>query len=333
MAEVTDRILIDPATLRATRVARAPARRAQQPSAALAAWAAGRSCSRATTATRERRRSARVRAARSGDAEWLSFKRPPKRSIARIIRWSACCSRSSTVRSRAENDYAAQFAQKRGKEAAIEALAPWFHLPRAVRRADEARSSGRRRRAFVDVAFGKLFSPFEKDTYVVPKLDGTQAVRVAKAMIATQAAPPEHPRAQRGGASALSLQSRRCRELPHRRAHRVRRALRGRARPGRRGARSTARPRTTSSRMSSRTSTPRSATSRRRRRAPRSLERLFAERRSYWRMGSAIGDIWNPALHAEIMATARRTSRCARRRLLRVSRCASSSSRGRRSSS
>jgi hypothetical protein len=31
------------------------------------------------------------------------------------------------------------------------------------------------------------------------------------------------------------------------------------------------------------------------------IDRLFAERRAYWRMGRSLADIWNPALHAEIM--------------------------------
>ena len=31
------------------------------------------------------------------------------------------------------------------------------------------------------------------------------------------------------------------------------------------------------------------------------IERLFAERRAYWRMGSAVGDIWAPAVHARVL--------------------------------
>src|SRR6185312_15619136 len=34
-------------------------------------------------------------------------------------------------------------------------------------------------------------------------------------------------------------------------------------------------------------------------------ERLFAERRAYWRLGRALADVWDAALHAEILAMLR----------------------------
>ena len=48
------------------------------------------------------------------------------------------------------------------------------------------------------------------------------------------------------------------------------------------------------------------------------VERLFAERRAYWRLGSAIGEVWSPELHARVHGAARRAPRCARRRCVRV---------------
>ena len=198
-----------------------------------------------------------------------------------------------------EHDYAAQFQLKRGKEAALRALAPWFHHAQvfdAVMKLVDKPAGG----SVVDLIWGKLFSPFEKDSYVLPKLDDAQAVRVARGMIKTLRSHPNiHARNSAGhqlyrfdhrGAEAFlidaltdygvryaAVKEPGGAELDHGKTENdqledvvanLYAAVRNMKTPGSRTA---------------------------------LAERLFAERRAYWRMGNAIGDIWDRELHEQIM--------------------------------
>ena len=153
--------LIDPATLRGLAWRVLQRAEVNRPSAPLAAWAAG-----LVLASNDPTREAVVGTAfaqldpatQNGvvQAAAEAIDRPDHPLAGVLL---ACLDGPEP----AENDYAAQFAQKSGKEAAIKALAPWFHLPplfdklmKLLERPAPA--------SVIDVAFGKLFSPFEKDT-------------------------------------------------------------------------------------------------------------------------------------------------------------------------
>ncbi len=199
-----------------------------------------------------------------------------------------------------EHDYAAQFAQKRGKEAAVRALAAWLHEPALFDRvlALVERPGGG---SFVDLFFSKLFSPFEQGTYVLPKLDAAQAVRVAKAMIKTKLRHPKiHARNAAGhqlyrfahpGTETFLIDS--LTEYAVRYA-----AIRG---PG--GV-ALDHGKTENDQLEDLVADLYAAVRNLKTTAARTalVERLFAERRSYWRMGSAIAEIWDADLHAQIMA-------------------------------
>ncbi|MGE3768981.1 MAG: hypothetical protein AB7L94_42405, partial [Kofleriaceae bacterium] len=198
-----------------------------------------------------------------------------------------------------EEDFGAYMQVERGKETALKTLAPWFHLPavfdRVMERVD--RPLGR---TFMDPLWNKLFSPFQKDTYVGDRLDAAQAVRAAKAMIRCILAHPQiharsaaghqlfrfsHPGAEDYLISALAEYGERYADfagegkaLDHGASERKQledivanlyAAIRG-------------------------LKTPRSRTA--------ILERLFVERRSIWRLCNAISDIFTPELHAEALA-------------------------------
>jgi hypothetical protein len=190
----------------------------------------------------------------------------------------------------AENDFAAGFALKRGKEAAIQALAPYVADSAVFEPMMKAleRPAGR---TYVEIVFGKLFSPFEKQTYVLHKLDDKQAIRVAKAMIATKVRHPSiHARNTAGhqlyrfdhrGAEAFLIDALTdygvkfaadkgdgLEDLVANLYSAVRNMK-----------------------------TPTSKTA--------LVERLFAERREFWRMGNAIGEIFSPEVHAEAMSLLR----------------------------
>jgi len=198
-----------------------------------------------------------------------------------------------------EYDYAAQFQVKRGKEAALRALAPWLAdrlLFDMVMRAIERPASG----SFVDLFWGTLFSPFDKDTYVLPKLDANQAVRAAKAMIKTKLRHPQiHARNSAGhqlfrfkhpGVEAFLIDA--LTEYGVRYA-----AVRG---PG--GV-ALDHGKTENDQLEDLVANLYAAVRGIGTPAAKAalVERLFAERRSYWRLGNAIGEIWDPALHDQIM--------------------------------
>ena len=136
-----------------------------------------------------------------------------------------------------DGDVAAYLQVERGRETAIEALARWFAVPAVFARvmALVERPAGR---SVLDPLWKKLFSPFQRQTYVVPRLAAEQAVRCARALIETELHHPQiHARNAAGHALSWSLRASGRRRLPRRRAGRARRGPRRDDRPGR-GARS-----------------------------------------------------------------------------------------------
>ena len=196
-------------------------------------------------------------------------------------------------------DFAAQLQMKRAKGAALVALAPWFASPALFDRLIalvERPASG----AVVDLVWSKLFSLSDRTSYVVPRLDRGQAVRVARALVASELRHPSiharnaaghalyrfsHPGAEAFLIDALTEYGVRFAAargpggvvLDHGKTEHdqledvvanLYAAVRGLGTPGSREA---------------------------------LIERLFAERRAYWRLGSAIGDVWSPELHARVL--------------------------------
>ena len=198
----------------------------------------------------------------------------------------------------ADHDHAAQFALKRAKEAALVALAPWFpQLFDRLMVLVERPASG----AVVDLFWAKLFSPFQEKTYVLGKLDAAQAVRVARAMIATQLRHPSiHARNAAGhqlykfshvGAETFLIDA--LTEYAVRYA-----AVKG---PG--GV-ALDHGKTEHDQLEDVVSNLYAAVRNLGTPASREalIERLFAERRAYWRMGNALAEIWSPEVHARVMA-------------------------------
>ncbi|MEO8845724.1 MAG: histone H1-like repetitive region-containing protein [Kofleriaceae bacterium] len=200
----------------------------------------------------------------------------------------------------AASDYGAQLKIKRAKGAALIALAPWFHTRALFERLIalvERPASG----PVVDLFWAKLFSPSEKATYVVPRLDAAQAERAARALIATELRHPSiharnaaghqlyrfsHPGAEQLLIDALTEYGVRFAAargpggavLDHGKTENdqledvvanLYAAVRGLGTPASREA---------------------------------LIERLFAERRAYWRLGSAIGEVWSPEVHTRVLA-------------------------------
>ena len=267
-----------------------------RPPAALVAWAAGE-----TLASRDPERIAIVGEAFAKldaatqteviEAAGAAIDRPDHPSVGVLL---ACID----SRDPGESDYAGQMLLKRGKEAALRALAPWAHTPPvfdALMKLVDRPAGGQT----VELIWSELFSPFQEASYVLHKLDDAQAVRAARAMIKTQRSHPNtHARSAAGqqlfrfdhrGAESFLIDA--LTDYGVRFA-----AVKG---PG--GAQLD---RVTENEelegivaklyAAVRTlGTP----------AARSalVERLFAERRAYWRMGNTLGEIWDPALHEEIM--------------------------------
>lgn len=199
-----------------------------------------------------------------------------------------------------EHDHETRFQLQRGKEAAVRALAPWLHDPALFDRAlavIERPAAG----SCVALFWNKLFSPSEPATYVLPRLSAAQAVRIARALIRTQLRHPSiHARNAAGhqlfrfahaGAETYLIDA--LTELAVQNA-----AIKG---PG--GA-ALDHGKTEHDQLADVVANLYAAVSKLGTPAARSalVERLFAERRAYGRMASALADIWDPALHAEILA-------------------------------
>jgi len=198
------------------------------------------------------------------------------------------------------SDYGAQLKIKRAKGAALSALAPWFHTRPLFERLIalvERPASG----PVVDLFWAKLFSPSEKLTYVVPKLDAAQAERAAKALIATEL---RHPSIHARNAAGHQLY-----RFSHTGAeHFLLDALtdygvRFAAAKGPGGA-VLDHGKTENDQLEDVVANLYAAVRGLGTPASREalIERLFAERRAYWRLGSAIGEVWSPELHARVMA-------------------------------
>jgi hypothetical protein len=196
-------------------------------------------------------------------------------------------------------DFGAQFEMKRAKGAALIALAPWFQTPplfdRLMAVVERPASGG-----VVDLFWAKLFSPSEKASYVVGRLDAMQAERVARAMIATSLRHPSiHARNSAGhqlyrfshhGAEQFLIDA--LTDYAVRFA-----AVKG---PGGVGL---DHGRTENDQLEELVANLYAAVRGLKTPASREalIERLFAERRAYWRLGSAIGDVWSAEFHARVM--------------------------------
>ncbi|MGE5181664.1 MAG: hypothetical protein ACM31C_06365, partial [Acidobacteriota bacterium] len=186
-------------------------------------------------------------------------------------------------------EHAARFALDQARGAIVGALARHAHEPALFDRLlaiVERRGTARAVAAIWD----KLFSPFAETTYVVPRLDPAQAVRAARALIATQLHHPDlHARNAAGhqlyrfshaGAQDFLIDAlteyavrfaadKQAGERLEDVVANLYAAVRGLDTPASREA---------------------------------LIERLFAERRAYWRMANAIGEIWSPEVHARVLA-------------------------------
>ncbi|WP_306368417.1 WGR domain-containing protein [Nocardiopsis sp. CC223A] len=185
------------------------------------------------------------------------------------------------------------------KEAAFKALAPVAHEPEVfdgLMRLAELPGPG----SSVEKLWEELFNPFDEAGYILHRLTGEQAARAARAMVATQLGHPDigarstaghqlfrfdHPGAEEFLIGALDEYGRRYAEsdqasspvLDHGRTlhdqledvvANLYSALRNMKTP-----------------------TSRTAL----------IERLFTERRSIWRMGDAIGEVFSAEVHREVM--------------------------------
>ena len=201
-----------------------------------------------------------------------------------------------------EEDYGAYLDVERAKEAALKTLAPWFHEPAVFERVME-RAERPLGRTFMDPLWNKLFSPFQKDTFVANKLDAAQAVRVAKAMIQCILTHPQiHARSAAGhqlfrfsqpGAEDFLIDA--LAEYGERYA-----SFEGEGEVLDHGATERKQLEDVVANLYAAIrglQTPRSRTA--------ILERLFVERRSIWRLCNAISDIFTPEVHAEALALLR----------------------------
>ncbi|WP_205325434.1 WGR domain-containing protein [Glycomyces sp. YM15] len=157
----------------------------------------------------------------------------------------------------------------------------------------------------IEQLWEKLFNPFEESTYLLPRLTDEQAERAARAMIGTIL---EHPGIQARntaghqlyrfhhlGAQDFLLAA--LTEYGDRYAH---------ATPG---GRELSHGQTEESQLESVVDNLYSAVAKLKTPESRAalIERLWTERRSIWRMGNAIGDIYSPEVHVEVMRRLRET--------------------------
>jgi predicted DNA-binding WGR domain protein len=163
-----------------------------------------------------------------------------------------------------ESDFAATFAADQRAEKILQALAPRAHEPRIF---DVLlRLTG-------EPVWEVLFSPFEEDTYILHRLTDEQAVRAAKAMVASSAPAAGHQlyRFDHKGAEAYLVEALSQRHDDEDLTANLYSAVRNV------GARDAL------------------------------VERLWTERHAYWRMGNAIGDIFDAELHRDILNRLRAT--------------------------
>ncbi|MGW8882254.1 hypothetical protein, partial [Streptomyces mirabilis] len=189
------------------------------------------------------------------------------------------------------------------KEEVLKALAPIAHKPQVfdeLMRLAELPASP----TTIDPLWNELFSPFEEETYVLPRLSDEQAVRAARAMVANRLT---HPNIHARNAAGHQLY-----RFDHVGAQEY--LIEALDEYGRRYAASTAKDgkvfdhgETEDDLLDDVVANLYSAV--RNMNTPRSrtalIERLFTERREYWRMGNAIGNIFSDEVHRETMSALR----------------------------
>jgi len=191
------------------------------------------------------------------------------------------------------HDVVARMALDRGKQAALDALAPRIPEP-AVFTKLMAILERPARGGLTSLVWGRLFSAHVAQSYVLPRLDAKQAVRVARALVACNLRHP-NPTARAAAGHALFRFDHPGAEaflIDALTEYGVRYAA---AKPHETDALEEVVANLYAALRTLATPTARTALA----------ERLFAERRAYWRLGRALADVWDPALHAEIMAMLR----------------------------
>ncbi|MFI2720754.1 WGR domain-containing protein [Streptomyces collinus] len=206
-------------------------------------------------------------------------------------------------------DVLAAMAVEDMKEEILKALAPIAHQPpvfdRLMRLAETAGEAGPPAPATtLDPLWNQLFSSWHEETFILPRLTDAQAERAARAMVATRL---NHP-----GIHARNTAGHQLYGFDHRGAENY--VIEALDEYGRRYAASTPKSgkvfdhgETEDDLLEDLVANLYSAV--RFMRTPRSrtalIERLFAERRAYWRMGDAIGDIFSDEVHRETMSALR----------------------------
>ncbi|MFF2445403.1 hypothetical protein, partial [Priestia megaterium] len=185
------------------------------------------------------------------------------------------------------------------KKEVLRALAPFGHRPEVLdglMRLAELPAAG----TTVDTLWEELFNPSRKETYVLPRLTAEQAVRVARAMVVTKLTHPsiharntaghqlyrfDHVGAQEYLIGALDEYGLRF------------------AASARKSGKVFDHGQTEDNLLKDLVANLYAAV--RNMKSPRSrtalVERLFTERRAFWRMGSAIGEIFSDEVHHEAM--------------------------------
>ncbi|WP_433237785.1 WGR domain-containing protein [Streptosporangium sp. CA-135522] len=200
-------------------------------------------------------------------------------------------------------DFMATYTVKQMKKEVLTALAPSAHEPEIfdeLMRLAELPAG----HTTIDSLWSQLFNPFSKETYALPRLSDEQAVRVARAMIATQLTHPvilarntaghqlyrfAHAGAEDFLIEALNEYGRRFADSTEK------------------GGKVFDRGETEDDLLKNLVAnlysavgnmgTPRSRTA--------LIERLFTERREFWRMGNAIGGVFSAEVHREALAMVR----------------------------
>ncbi|MFF5210160.1 WGR domain-containing protein [Streptosporangium sp. NPDC000396] len=200
-------------------------------------------------------------------------------------------------------DSMATYTAKQMKKEVLTALAPFAHEPEIfdeLMRLAELPAG----HTTIDSLWSQLFNPFSEETYVLPRLSDEQAVRVARAMIATQLTHPvilarntaghQLYRFAHAGAEDFLIEA--LNEYGRRFADSVEK-----------GGKVFDRGETEDDLLKDLVAnlysavgnmgTPRSRTA--------LIERLFTERREFWRMGNAIGGVFSAEVHREALAMVR----------------------------
>ncbi|MFE7840225.1 WGR domain-containing protein [Streptomyces sp. NPDC057474] len=202
-----------------------------------------------------------------------------------------------------DNDWSATITVESMKKKVLGALAPFAHRPEVfdgLMRLAELPATG----TTVDKLWNELFNPSTEETYVLPRLTADQAVRVARAMVVTKLT---HPSIHARNAAGHQLY-----RFDHAGAQEYligaldKYGLRFAA-PARKSGKVFDHGQTEDALLEDLVANLYSAV--RNMNSPRSrtalTERLFTERRAFWRMGNAIGVIFSDEVHHEAMSALR----------------------------